>query len=67
MYESDVIGTTASFVIVREEMRRAGLCKLVYASTTAVYESSPAPYYEGMPLTPLDMKTLSNKWDEEAA
>jgi nucleoside-diphosphate-sugar epimerase len=71
MYEEDIvgatIGTTASFVILLEEMRRAGIRKLVYASTSAVYESNPVPYREGMPLTPLDMKALSKKWGEEAA
>ncbi|NMO55220.1 NAD-dependent epimerase/dehydratase family protein [Actinoplanes sp. TBRC 11911] len=71
MYEQDVvgatIGTTASFVILLEEMRRAGIGKLVYASTSAVYESNPVPYREGMPLSPLDMKALSKKWGEEAA
>ena len=71
MYEKDVVGATvgtiASFVIVLEEMRRAGLRKLVYASTSAVYESNPVPYHEGMPLTPIDMKALSKKWGEETA
>lgn len=71
MYERDVVGATvgtiASFVIVLEEMRLAGLRKLVYASTSAVYESNPLPYHEGMSLTPIDMKALSKKWGEEAA
>lgn len=71
MYEQDVVGATvgtiASFVTVLEEMRRAGLRKLVYTSTSAVYESNPVPYHEGMPLTPIDMKALSKKWGEEAA
>jgi UDP-glucose 4-epimerase len=71
MYEKDVVGSTvgtiASFVIVLEEMRRAGVRKLVYTSTSAVYESNPVPYHEGMTLTPIDMKALSKKWGEEAA
>jgi len=71
MYEEDPVGgasvTTHGFINLLEAMRRQGLGKLVYASTSAVYEGNPVPYVEGMELSPPDLKALSKKWNEEVA
>lgn len=59
--------TTQGFLNVLEAMRSHSVHKLVYASTSAVYEGNPVPYEEGMLLHPPDLKALSKKWNEEAA
>ncbi len=71
MYEEDPIDgahvTTHGFLNVLEALRRNDVEKLVYASTSAVYEGNPVPYFEDMELNPPDLKALSKKWNEEAA
>ncbi|MDA3643108.1 NAD-dependent epimerase/dehydratase family protein [Saccharopolyspora indica] len=71
MYEEDPIDgasvTTQGFLNVLEAMRRNDVRKLVYASTSAVYEGNPVPYVEGMTIDPPDLKALSKKWNEDAA
>lgn len=71
MYEEDPVDgasvTTHGFLNVLESMRRNGVGKLVYASTSAVYEGNPVPYDEGMGINPPDLKALSKKWNEEVA
>ncbi|KUN08294.1 hypothetical protein AQI95_07850 [Streptomyces yokosukanensis] len=71
MYEEDPVDgasvTVHGFLNVLETMRRADVGKLVYASTSAVYEGNPVPYSETMGLRPPDLKALSKKWNEEVA
>ncbi|MFE7539717.1 NAD-dependent epimerase/dehydratase family protein [Streptomyces platensis] len=71
MYEEDPVGgasvTTHGFINLLESMRRQDIGKLVYASTSAVYEGNDVPYLEGMELNPPDLKALSKKWNEEVA
>ncbi|WP_405438201.1 NAD-dependent epimerase/dehydratase family protein [Streptomyces anulatus] len=71
MYEEDPVDgasvTTHGFLNVLEAMRRSDIGKLVYASTSAVYEGNPVPYTEDMVLAPPDLKALSKKWNEEVA
>ncbi|MEU3657152.1 NAD-dependent epimerase/dehydratase family protein [Streptomyces sp. NPDC032161] len=71
MYEEDPVDgasvTTHGFLNVLEAMRRNDVGKLVYASTSAVYEGNPVPYTEDMLLAPPDLKALSKKWNEEVA
>ncbi|MET7640014.1 NAD-dependent epimerase/dehydratase family protein [Streptomyces sp. NPDC005438] len=71
MYEEDPVGgasvTTHGFINLLEAMRRQDIRKLVYASTSAVYEGNPVPYVESMELNPPDLKALSKKWNEEVA
>ncbi|MFE2753437.1 NAD-dependent epimerase/dehydratase family protein [Actinosynnema sp. NPDC059335] len=71
MYEEDPVDgahvTTHGFLNVLEAVRRNDVEKLVYASTSAVYEGNPVPYVEGMEINPPDLKALSKKWNEEAA
>ncbi|BDM70218.1 UDP-glucose 4-epimerase [Streptomyces nigrescens] len=71
MYEEDPVGgasvTTHGFINLLEAMRRQDIGKLVYASTSAVYEGNDVPYREGMELNPPDLKALSKKWNEEVA
>lgn len=71
MYEENPVEgasvTTQGFLNVLESMRTHGVDKLVYASSSAVYEGNSVPYVEGMDLLPPDLKALSKKWNEEAA
>lgn len=71
MYEEDPTDgasvTTQGFLNILEAVRRNDVGKLVYASTSAVYEGNPVPYTEEMTLVPPDLKALSKKWNEEAA
>lgn len=71
MYEEDPTDgasvTTQGFLNILEAVRRNEVGKLVYASTSAVYEGNPVPYTEEMTLAPPDLKALSKKWNEEAA
>ncbi|MFJ9813971.1 NAD-dependent epimerase/dehydratase family protein [Streptomyces sp. NPDC101151] len=71
MYEEDPVDgasvTVHGFLNVLEAMRSADVGKLVYASTSAVYEGNPVPYTEDMELRPPDLKALSKKWNEEVA
>lgn len=71
MYEEDPTDgaavTTQGLLNILEAMRHHDVEKLVYASTSAVYEGNPVPYVETMTLAPPDLKALSKKWNEEAA
>jgi nucleoside-diphosphate-sugar epimerase len=69
MYEeapcSQTIGTIAGFQNVLEAARRYSVRKIVYASTSAVYEGNKLPYDESMPLNPPDLKAFAKKINEE--
>lgn len=69
MYEekpcSHTIGTIAGFQNVLEAARRFSVRKIVYASTSAVYEGNTLPYSESMPLNPPDLKAFAKKINEE--
>lgn len=69
MYEekpcSHTIGTIAGFQNVLEAARRFSVRKIVYASTSAVYEGNKLPYSESMPLKPPDLKAFAKKINEE--
>jgi nucleoside-diphosphate-sugar epimerase len=71
MYESDPVqettGAVAGFHTVLDSACRAGVPRVVYASTSAVYEGNPVPYRETMPLHPPDLKALAKKVNEEIA
>lgn len=69
MYEEEpcaqTIGTIAGFQNVLEAARRSSVRKIVYASTSAVYEGNDLPYAESMPLNPPDLKAFAKKVNEE--
>lgn len=71
MYEEDAtgstVGTVHTFLNILEAMRRHRVRKLVYASTSAVYEGNQVPWDEAMPIRPPDLKALSKKFCEEMA
>ncbi len=48
-------------------MRQHGIKKIIYASTSAVYEGNDVPFEEGMLLNPPDLKSLSKKFNEDMA
>ena len=52
---------------VLEAMRKYDVPRLIYASTSAVYEGNPVPWVESMQLNPPDLKALSKKFGEEIA
>lgn len=71
MYERDPIqettGAMAGFHTVIDAAARAHVPRIVYASTSAVYEGNPVPYRETMPLSPPDLKAFAKKVNEEVA
>lgn len=71
MYEEapleQTAGTIQGFHTVLEAVRQAGVRRLVYASTSAVYEGNKVPYRESMRLDPPDLKAFSKKVNEEMA
>jgi nucleoside-diphosphate-sugar epimerase len=71
MYESNPIeettGAVSGFHNVLEAAIRVGVQRLVYASTSAVYEGNTLPYHERMALNPPDLKALAKKFNEELA
>jgi UDP-glucose 4-epimerase len=71
MYERDPLsettGAIAGFHTVLDAACRAGVARIVYASTSAVYEGNPVPYHETMRLKPPDLKALAKKVNEEIA
>ena len=57
--------TMMGFKTVMEAMRACGVRRIAWASTSAVYEGNPVPYYEGMILEPPDSKAAAStgaKW-----
>jgi nucleoside-diphosphate-sugar epimerase len=71
MYESDPVsettGAMAGFHTVMDAACRAGVSRIVYTSTSAVYEGNDVPYRESMPLHPPDLKAFAKKVNEEMA
>lgn len=71
MYEDKPVAETVNvihgFLNVLECLKQYGCGKLIYASTSAVYEGNLLPYYEGMKLCPPDHKALAKKIIEEFA
>jgi nucleoside-diphosphate-sugar epimerase len=60
-------GTICGFHNALETAVRHGIGRIVYASTSAVYEGNPVPYHESMALRPPDLKAFSKKVNEEMA
>jgi len=56
--------TMMGFKTVMEAMRHHGPKKIVWASTSAVYERNPLPYHEKMTLIPPDSKAGCKHWCE---
>lgn len=71
MYEErpvlETINVLHGFLNVLEAVRRCNIGRLVYASTSAVYEGNSLPYHESMALFPPDHKALAKKAVEEFA
>ena len=71
MYEEDPIEssmvTVQGFIHLLEAMRKHDVRRIIYASTSAVYEGNPVPYKEDMKLAPPDLKALTKKFNEECA
>lgn len=71
MYEQrpvfETINVLHSFLNVLECARKHNVEKVVYASTSAVYEGNLLPYCESMVLHPPDQKALAKKTCEEFA
>lgn len=71
MYEKNPIESTLitlhGFLNILEGMKTVGVRKIIYTSTSAVYEGNPLPYREDMILSPPDTKALSKKFTEEIA
>jgi len=71
MYElqpvEETAGATVGFHTVLEAAVREEVPRIVYLSTSAVYEGNRVPYRETMPLDPPDLKALSKKVNEETA
>lgn len=59
--------TVDGFLNLLDSMRQHGVKKIVYASTSAVYEGNEVPFVEGMSLNPPDLKSLSKKFNEDMA
>ena len=59
--------TYQGFLNLIEAMRRHNVNKLVFASTSAVYEGLPVPWREDMVVFPPDLKALSKLQNEEVA
>ena len=71
MYEKrptyETVNVIHSFLNILEAVRKYGVGRLVYASTSAVYEGNDPPYHEDMALRPPDHKALAKKVAEEMA
>lgn len=59
--------TLMGFKTVMEAVRREGIPKVVWESTSAVYEGNEVPYYENMVLNPLDNKAGCKLFCEQEA
>ncbi|MEM2351580.1 MAG: NAD-dependent epimerase/dehydratase family protein, partial [Thermoproteota archaeon] len=59
MYKSDpfLVGKTINDAIIIFEYARKKKCKVVYASTSSIYNGNPLPYREGMPIYITDYYT----------
>jgi UDP-glucose 4-epimerase len=72
MYEEfpleHTMATIAGFHgILEAAAKTSNVSKIVFASTSAVYEGNSVPYREGMMLKPPDLKAFSKKVNEEMA
>src|SRR3989338_2190146 len=71
MYEEDPLDssivTIQGFLNILEGMRLSGIRKIIYVSTSAVYEGNSFPYKENMTINPPDLKALTKKFNEEVA
>ncbi|MBN1871812.1 MAG: NAD-dependent epimerase/dehydratase family protein [Candidatus Omnitrophica bacterium] len=71
MFEEDPVEssdiTIKGFINVLEGMRQEGIKRIIYLSTSAVYEGNDLPYSEDMNIDPPDLKSLTKKFNEEAA
>jgi UDP-glucose 4-epimerase len=71
MYEEEPVARTSDAIIgfqhILEAARRSNVGKVVYASTSAVYEGNNVPYVENMTLEPPDLKAFAKKTNEEMA
>jgi UDP-glucose 4-epimerase len=71
MYEEDTLPCTSAtitgFQHVLEAAARQDVGRVVYASTSAVYEGNPLPYEEEMPLSPPDLKAFAKQVNEGMA
>jgi UDP-glucose 4-epimerase len=69
MYERDPVqettGATVGFHTVIDAAVHADVPRIVYASTSAVYEGNEVPYRETMGLRPPDLKAFAKKMNEE--
>lgn len=59
--------TLMGFKTVMEAMKKHGVPKIVWASTSAVYERNDVPYHEGMTLNPPDSKAGCKLFCEQEA
>ena len=59
--------TVQGFINILEGMREEGIKRIIYTSTSAVYEGNPLPYTEDMKIDPPDLKALTKKFNEEVA
>lgn len=71
MYEAEPVTQTSAAIVgfhhILEAAKRFDVRKVVYASTSAVYEGNQLPYTESMPLHPPDLKAVAKKINEEMA
>jgi len=71
MYEVEPVAQTSAATVgfhnILEAAKRFEVRKVVYASTSAVYEGNKPPYVESMPLNPPDLKAFAKKINEEMA
>jgi UDP-glucose 4-epimerase len=71
MYEERPVTETAAAMVgfhaVLDAAVHHGVRRVVYLSTSAVYEGNPVPYREGMPLHPPDLKALAKCVNEDVA
>jgi UDP-glucose 4-epimerase len=64
--DSSII-TIQGFLNILEGMRINGVRKIIYISTSAVYEGNTLPYREDMNVFPPDLKAITRKFNEEVA
>lgn len=71
MYEQSPVYETVNvihgFLNVLEAVKHYNIKKLIYTSSSAVYEGNPLPYREDMVLCPPDHKAIAKKINEEFA
>ena len=68
MYEenpqTETCNTVIGFLNILEAMKESSVNKIVYASTSAVYEGNKSPWSENMILNPPDLKSISKYANE---